>query len=156
MAYIETASRTPDCIFCHRQPADDDRAALVLERGQACFVLLNTFPYNTGHLMVAPYRHVDSFAALEPAERHELVVLLGRAEEALRSEYRPEGFNMGVNLGRPAGAGVIGHLHAHLVPRWSGDTNFMTTVADAKVLPEALDRTYERLRGALARLSPRG
>jgi ATP adenylyltransferase len=90
---------------------------------------------------------------LEPGERDDLLLLLGRAEQALRDEYRPDGFNMGVNLGQPAGAGVLGHLHAHLVPRWSGDTNFMTAVAEAKVLPEALDRTYERLLGALGRVA---
>lgn len=154
MAYIESARQDPGgCIFCTKPAAGNDRVELVLERGRACFAMLNTFPYNTGHLMVAPYRHVDSFGDLEPEERDDLLLLLGRAEQALRREYRPDGFNMGVNLGQPAGAGVLGHLHAHLVPRWSGDTNFMTAVAEAKVMPEALDRTYERLLAALGRVA---
>ena len=154
MAYIESARQGPGgCIFCTKPAAGNDRAEFVLERGRACFAMLNTFPYNTGHLMVAPYRHVEFFGDLEPEERDDLLLLLGRAEQALRGEYRPDGFNMGVNLGQPAGAGVLGHLHAHLVPRWSGDTNFMAAVAETKVMPEALDRTYERLLGALGRVA---
>jgi ATP adenylyltransferase len=102
--------------------------------------------------MVAPFRHVDSFAALSGEEREDLLQLLARAETALRQEYRPHGINMGVNLGEAAGAGVIGHLHAHLVPRWQGDTNFMGTVGDTKVLPEGLDRTFERLERALSEI----
>lgn len=151
MSYIESARQDPgECIFCRKPAAGRDRQELVLVRGRACFILLNAFPYSSGHLMVAPYRHIESFATLELAERDELIVLLGRSERALRREYRPHGFNMGVNLGAPAGAGVVGHLHAHLVPRWNGDTNFMTTIAGTKVLPEALDRTYERLLDAFA------
>ena len=157
MSYIESArDGGEECLFCARGCASADpgaaadRAGLVLERGRTCFMMLNAFPYNTGHLMVAPYRHVDTFAALSPAESADLLHLLGRAEDALRREYRPHGFNMGVNLGSAAGAGVVGHLHAHLVPRWTGDTNFMGTVGETKVLPETLERTFERLAGALA------
>jgi ATP adenylyltransferase len=151
MSYIESARQdTGECIFCHKPAAGQDRHELVLARGRTCFIMLNAFPYSSGHLMVAPYRHVDSFGALDRTEGEELILLLGRGERALRREYQAQGFNMGVNLGAPAGAGVVGHLHAHLVPRWIGDTNFMTTIAGTKVLPEALDRTYERLLGALA------
>jgi ATP adenylyltransferase len=151
MSYIESARLDPGgCIFCGKPATGQDRAELVLARGRACFILLNAFPYNSGHLMVAPYRHVGTFSALEAGERDELILMLGQAERALGREYRPHGFNMGVNLGESAGAGVIGHIHAHLVPRWNGDTNFMTTLAETKVLPETLDRTYERLQSALA------
>ena len=151
MSYLESTRQeaTPPCLFCSKPASGRDQEELVLARGHTCFIMLNAFPYNSGHLMVAPYRHVDSFAGLEPAERDELIFLLGRAERALRREYRPQGFNMGVNLGESAGAGVLGHLHAHLVPRWTGDTNFMTAVANTKVMPEPLVRTYERLLKAL-------
>lgn len=155
MSYIESArDGGEECLFCAKGRAGSgagaDEKELVLERGRACFTMLNAFPYNTGHLMVAPYRHLDSIAALSADERLDLIHLLGRAEDALRREYRPHGFNVGVNLGAAAGAGVVGHLHAHLVPRWTGDTNFMGTVGDTKVLPETLDRTFERIRRALA------
>lgn len=161
MSYIESArDGSEECLFCAKArpsagagagaDADADEKELVLERGRTCFTMLNAFPYNTGHLMVVPYRHLDTFAALSAEEQVDLIHLLGRAEEALRREYRPHGFNMGVNLGSAAGAGVVGHLHAHLVPRWTGDTNFMGTVGETKVLPETLERTFERLRRALA------
>lgn len=155
MSYIESARDGGEsCLFCSKPRAGADDKELVLERGRSCFTMLNAFPYNTGHLMVAPYRHVDSFAALSTAERVDLIHLLGRAEDILKQEYRPHGFNMGVNLGVAAGAGVVGHLHAHLVPRWTGDTNFMGSVGDTKVLPETLERTFERLRRALDALGP--
>jgi len=112
--------------------------------------MLNLYPYNVGHMMIAPRRHTPSLADLEPEESVELTEWLGRAELALRREYDPHGFNVGLNLGRAAGAGVLGHLHWHVVPRWSGDTNFMPVTANTKVLPEALDRTYERVVRALA------
>jgi ATP adenylyltransferase len=150
MSYIESArSAESGCLFCRKPDEGDDRRALVLERQGSCYTLLNAFPYNSGHLMVAPLRHVGSFAGLSGAERGDLLSLVARAETALSREYRPHGFNMGVNLGEAAGAGVLGHLHVHLVPRWQGDTNFMTAVGETKVLPEGLDRTFERLKRAL-------
>ncbi len=150
MSYIESARQEGGgCLFCRKPASGQDQDEGVVARGRTCFILLNAFPYNPGHLMVAPYRHVDSVAELDPAERDELLLLLGRAEVALRREYRPHGFNMGVNLGEAAGAGVIGHLHVHLVPRWTGDTNFMPALADTKVIPEPITRTYERLHRAL-------
>ncbi len=157
MPYIESgrkgASDSPKgCILCEKPAAGDDRHAFVLERSRACFILLNAFPYNSGHVMVAPFRHIDSFVALTGEEREDLLRLLARAEAALRHEYEPHGFNMGVNLGAAAGAGVVGHLHAHLVPRWHGDTNFMSAIGGTKVLPEALDRTFERLANALSQI----
>jgi ATP adenylyltransferase len=145
MTYVETAHPDADCIFCAKPAANNDREEMLLERGTSCFTMLNAFPYNCGHLMVAPYRHVDSLSALRPDEREELIHLLGRAEMMLKSVYHPDGFNVGVNLGEAAGAGVPRHLHAHLVPRWIGDTNFMSTVGETRVMPESLARTYERL-----------
>jgi ATP adenylyltransferase len=153
MSYVESAHQDDECIFCSKPAAANDREEMILERGTSCFTLLNAFPYNCGHLMVAPYRHVDSLSKLEPGEREELVLLLGRAEEVLRGAYHPDGFNAGVNLGAAAGAGIPRHLHAHLVPRWVGDTNFMSTVGETRVMPESLEQTYERLVGALARVA---
>jgi ATP adenylyltransferase len=111
--------------------------------------MLNLYPYNVGHVMVAPRRHLRSIAQLTPEEAVEVTAWLGRVERALGRVYRPHGYNVGLNLGRAAGAGVLGHLHWHIVPRWNGDTNYMPVTADTKVLPEALDRTYRRLREAL-------
>ncbi len=159
MSYIESARAGDEaCLFCVKPRAGADEQELLLERGEFCFTMLNAFPYSTGHVMVAPFRHVDSFAHLSAPERLELLHLLARAEEVLGREYRPHGFNMGVNLGAAAGAGVVGHLHAHLVPRWTGDTNFMSTVGETRVVPEDLARTYERLRRAFAQIggSPSG
>ncbi|MDQ3879058.1 MAG: HIT domain-containing protein [Actinomycetota bacterium] len=146
MAYVESADKSGDeCIFCaHLKESDED--ALILTRAERAFVLMNAFPYNTGHLMVAPVRHVGDLVDLSDEERNDLMALTVRSEAALRKAMRPDGFNVGVNLGRVAGAGVPGHVHVHVVPRWGGDTNFMTSVGDAKVLPEALQDTYKKLR----------
>jgi ATP adenylyltransferase len=137
------------CFLCAvaADPAGErDPANLVLFRGHHGFVLLNRFPYNTGHLMIAPYEHTGDLVALAPETGHELYDLTRRAVAALRAEYRPDGFNVGLNLGQAAGAGVPGHLHVHAVPRWSGDTNFMPVLGQTKVLPEALDQTWARLK----------
>jgi len=136
------------CLFCDLAAAgrDQDEANHLLARGQLSFVLLNAFPYNPGHLMVAPYRHVGDFEELTAAELAELMAFAGRAIGALREESGPHGFNLGMNLGQVAGAGIADHLHLHLVPRWGGDTNFMPVVGRTKVLPELLDETYRRLR----------
>ena len=150
MAYVEKTGRTPGCLFCglaRRKPSPEN---LVLERTDDYLIVLNAFPYNCGHLMVAPLRHRGYLATLTGAERSAVWEGLARCETALRRAYRPHGINVGLNLGRPAGAGVVGHVHFHLVPRWSGDTNFMPVTADTRVLPESLDRTYARLQEALA------
>lgn len=160
MAYIrqaEAAARrrgaTPGgCLFCRVRRARNDRANLVVARGELGFIMLNRFPYNPAHVMVAVDRHVGAFADLTADERIALMDLTALAERALEAEYRPHGINAGVNLGRVAGAGVLGHLHVHLVPRWNGDTNFMPTVAGTKVLPESLARTCTRLRAAVRAL----
>jgi ATP adenylyltransferase len=139
------------CIFCDtNQPGRDE---LVLVRGRASYVILNLFPYNNGHLMVVPNRHVATLEASTAEERDELMRFTRHAEMALTEAYRPQGINVGINLGRPAGAGVLDHLHVHLVPRWNGDTNFMTVVGNVRVLPEDLSETVKRLRPIFERLA---
>ena len=150
LAYVTGGTVGDGCVFCRAAETDDP---LVVHRGTAAFVILNLFPYNNGHVMVVPYRHVAAFALLTPEELQELALLTQRAEIALYEAYRPQGLNVGVNLGRPAGAGVLEHLHVHLVPRWTGDTNFMTITGDTRVLPEDLPASAARLRPIFARLA---
>ena len=146
----------PDrCIFCHAL-AGGDAGSLMLFRGPACFVILNLYPYNNGHLMVVPNRHVATLAEASAAELCELMALTRRSEIVLNEVYKPQGLNVGINLGRPAGAGIVDHLHVHIVPRWAGDTNFMTVVGDVRVLPEALEDTARRLRPVFEKLSGDG
>ena len=140
------------CPFCHALTHDDGRA-LIVDEGPTCFVILNLYPYNSGHLMVVPRRHVGTLAALDAVELSEMAAWTRLAEMALTEAYEPQGINLGMNLGRPAGAGVLDHLHVHLVPRWTGDTNFMSVVGNVRVLPEELPRTAERLRPIFHRLS---
>jgi len=151
--YVTTASGpAPDCIFCAAREALD-REPLVVHAAARCFVILNKFPYNNGHLMVVPRRHVARLADLDADELGELMSLCQLSERVLAREYAPHGFNMGLNLGRSAGAGIDGHLHVHLVPRWTGDTNFISVVGETRVLPEELPMTAARLRPAFADLS---
>lgn len=150
------------CLFCNMiaavdyaiahgtSPDDAERAAGVVVRGEHVFVCLNRFPYNSGHIMVVPYEHQASLAALAPAVAHELIEMAQRAERAFGVAYHPDGINMGLNLGKAAGAGVAMHLHLHAVPRWQGDTNFMTVTGETRVLPEELPVTWQRLREAFA------
>jgi ATP adenylyltransferase len=147
LEYVAGGADQDGCIFCDKPAlADDD--ALIVHRGERACVLLNLYPYSNGHMMVAPYRHLPDPAALDERERSEMWLLLERAIAALRTAFDPDGFNCGINLGRAAGAGVEGHLHLHVVPRWSGDTNFMPVLADVRVMPEHLNRTLEKLRAA--------
>jgi ATP adenylyltransferase len=147
LQYVTGGSAPPGCVFCTADTgADAMQAALVVYRGQTCYVILNLFPYNNGHLMVVPGRHIATLSEATPDELHEMMQLTQRAERVLRQAYQPHGLNVGINIGRAAGAGVADHLHIHLVPRWNGDTSFMTTVGETRVLPEALDATAERLR----------
>jgi ATP adenylyltransferase len=140
------------CIFCDlpAQGEEHDRSNHLLARGELTFVLLNAFPYNPGHLMVAPYRHVGRYRDLTPEELAETMAFAGKAIGALEEDSGAHGFNLGMNLGQVAGAGIADHLHLHLVPRWGGDTNFMPVVGQTKVLPELLDETYQRLRPRFA------
>jgi ATP adenylyltransferase len=151
MAYIGVPS--PDgCIFCDKPREENDAGNWIVCRGRLAFVILNAFPYNNGHLMVAPFRHTADIEALTPAEQAEIFRLTQLCVSLLRQAYRPEGFNIGMNLGKVAGAGVADHLHMHIVPRWNGDTNFMPVIADTRVLPDSLDNTLRKLRAALVQL----
>jgi len=147
-----SAGSTRGCLFCRVHRTRADRADLVVARRAHAYLMLNRYPYNPAHLMVAVARHAGSFTDLSPAERDDLHDLTALAERALAAEYRPHGLNYGVNVGRVAGAGFPGHLHLHIVPRWNGDTNFMPIVAGTKVLPESLGRTWSRLRRAIQAL----
>jgi ATP adenylyltransferase len=151
MAYVSTAGGPEAaCVFCAALAVGDDRRALILRRGRLAFLILNAFPYASGHLMAVITRHVGTLEAATAEELAEAMALLQSASRALGAAYHPDGFNVGLNQGRVAGAGVLGHLHVHLVPRWNGDTNFMPVTADTRVLPEALEATYDRLAAALA------
>jgi ATP adenylyltransferase len=151
-AYVTRSEDPADCVFCHALDTDDGRSLVVFD-GSTCYVILNLYPYNSGHLMVVPRRHVATLAALTHAELVELAELTRRAEMALTDVYAPQGINLGMNLGRPAGAGIVDHLHVHLVPRWTGDTNFMSVVGKVRVLPEELPVTANRLRPVFERLA---
>ena len=152
MKYVASATKVKGCLFCALLKKGDDAQRYVLERKPNAFTVLNAFPYNSGHAMVAVNRHVGTVAGLKANERADVWELVARIERALEKEYKPEGMNIGINVGRCAGAGVVGHLHVHLVPRWDGDTNFMPTIGETKVLPEDLDATYARLTRALKRI----
>lgn len=147
-AYI-VGSREGGCIFCLKPRKNDDRANLILNRERTCFTIMNIFPYNNGHLMVAPFRHTGKLEDLEDGELLELFSEVRRWTGILGEVYRPEGFNIGINLGTVAGAGFAGHLHVHIVPRWNGDTNFMPVTGETKVLSESLEASYELLLSAL-------
>jgi ATP adenylyltransferase len=151
MKYIVSA-KSHKCLFCMKSGEKPDPKNLVLLVTPRSLVMLNAFPYNCGHLMIAPRRHVGSFCGLREEESLEMMNLLSVCEHLLKSVYRAEGLNVGLNLGASAGAGVPGHLHVHVVPRWSGDTNFMATVSSTKVLPESLGDSYRRLRSGLGKM----
>jgi len=155
LAYVSGSGEASGCVFCAALTSDD-AAPLIVFRGTTCFVILNLFPYNNAHLMVVPNRHVATLADATPAELNELMGLTRTAEIAITEAYGPHGMNMGINLGKPAGAGVPGHLHLHVVPRWNGDTNFMTVVGHTRVLPEELPQTADKLRPIFERLARSG
>jgi ATP adenylyltransferase len=137
------------CIFCEKPAEGHDERNWILHRGGRAFIILNAFPYNNGHLMVAPFRHTADVESLHPEEQAEIFDLTRLCVALLREAYRPDGYNIGMNLGKVAGAGVADHLHMHIVPRWNGDTNFMPVLGDTKVLPDSLDSTYRKLHEAL-------
>jgi ATP adenylyltransferase len=149
MSYIKEGKPTDgSCVFCAALAQEDDPANLIVHRSATAFVILNRYPYTSGHLMVLPYEHVRSLEQLDAATRAELMELLTSATEVLRAVYEPEGFNLGANLGAAAGAGIEEHLHLHVVPRWAGDTNFMSATAETRVLPEDLAETWQRVQAA--------
>jgi len=133
------------CVFCHKVTTEDDTAEHVLVRGETCFVTLNRYPYNNGHLMVVPYAHLAAITELDTPTLTELMTLTQRAASILIEAFKPQGFNIGINQGHAGGAGIAEHLHQHIVPRWGGDTNYLTVVGETRTIPEWLDQTYERL-----------
>lgn len=148
--YIAEARKSVGCIFCDLVAANQDEATLIVLRGVKNFVILNRYPYTTGHVMIAPYAHTADFAGLDAETTTEMMSLAQRIQAALGGVYHPDGFNLGMNLGRAAGAGIADHLHLHVLPRWSGDANFMSTVAETRLEPEDLSTTYAKLRAALS------
>jgi ATP adenylyltransferase len=146
-----TALKNPEaCIFCAMAAANDDDASLIVFRGTHNFVVLNRFPYTSGHLMVVPYQHISDLAGLDEPAATELMALTQASERHLRHAYRPDGLNVGMNIGESAGAGIAGHIHMHVLPRWTGDANFMTTVGQTRVLPEEISVTWRRLKDAFS------
>jgi ATP adenylyltransferase len=149
MAWIGAAKAPAGCVFCTARDGGDDRTTYLLERSDHAYLILNAYPYASGHLMAVVNRHVGTLDEAQTEELADMMRLVRRAVRALTTEYRAEGFNVGMNLGRAAGAGIEDHLHIHVVPRWNGDSNFVTVLGDTRVLPETLDTTWERLRGRL-------
>ena len=169
-SYIQSAESTPGCVFCNilaqtlaqtpaqtlaqtqtdgKAASDGDKAVFILHRGQHCFVILNTYPYTAGHVMVVPYAHLDELRKLPTDAATEMMALSQKMESVLRDLYRPDGVNLGMNIGKAAGAGVAGHIHMHILPRWVADANFMTVVGETRVLPETLETTWERMKAAM-------
>jgi ATP adenylyltransferase len=148
--YVTAARPRSACIFCEYASSNNDQENLVVYRGQRNFILLNRFPYTSGHVMIAPYEHVDRLEAAARETLEELILLSREAERHLRAIYRPSGLNLGMNLGESAGAGIAGHLHMHVLPRWVGDASFITTVAETRVLPEDLGETWRKLHQAFS------
>jgi len=146
MEYILSEKEKTGCIFCIGDDRAGDRERLILHAGAMSVVMMNKFPYNNGHLLVAPARHTPDLEGLSPEENFDLILTVKRTMEILKKEMRPEGFNVGMNLGKVAGAGVEEHMHFHIVPRWNGDTNFMTVTADVRVIPEHIIETYGKLK----------
>jgi ATP adenylyltransferase len=155
-AYI-TGADQPDpavsgeCLFCARLKATDDKQALIVYRGKYNFIILNAYPYTSGHVMIVPHAHVDELSRLSVDAASEIMHLTQRMERVLRELYRPDGMNMGMNIGKAAGAGIAGHLHMHVLPRWVADANFMSVIGETRMLPETLDVTWERISKAVSR-----
>ena len=148
MAYIQSEKNKNSCVFCNAVAADDDENNLIVARAEHAFVILNRYPYTSGHVMVIPYKHVQTINELSAATRAEMMELVNQTTAVLGTVYHPEGFNLGANLGTAAGAGIAEHVHIHIVPRWVGDTNFMSAVGETRIIPEELAQTYQRIKTA--------
>ena len=146
MKYIEKHEKEEGCVFCIAQAKEDNAANLIAFRGERAYVILNLYPYTSGHLMVVPFEHKPNLEELDSSTRAELMELTSQCMTVLRKIYNPQAFNMGANIGEAAGAGILDHVHIHIVPRWAGDTNFMSTLGETRVLPESLEDTYTRVR----------
>jgi ATP adenylyltransferase len=150
MIYIEKKKTEEECVFCSALERPDGPENLIVYRGQRAFVILNRYPYTSGHMMVVPYDHQPSLEDLSAEVRAEMMEFATQGMEVLRSIYQPQGFNLGINIGEAAGAGITDHVHLHIVPRWAGDTNFMSSLAQTRVLPETLEETYRRIKAVYA------
>jgi ATP adenylyltransferase len=148
-AYVTTAEKDARCIFCELPKTGDDAKVHIVHRARHCYIVLNTYPYTSGHLIIVPFAHVDQLQQLSEAAAQEMMALSQKTEGVLRQIYSPDGINLGMNIGRAAGAGVAGHVHMHMLPRWFGDTNFMTVAGESRVLPEALEETYAKIKAAM-------
>lgn len=147
LRYVSKANEQSECVFCAKPAEGNDRDALIVHRGERCYVILNLFPYTSGHLMVALFDHIGRLQDVDPETTAEMMDLAQQAMRRMEEVYSPEGFNVGINQGRVAGAGVDGHIHLHVVPRWAGDNNYMPVVADTRVMPQSLEETYDALEG---------
>jgi ATP adenylyltransferase len=145
--YIKSADDSQGCIFCDKPKENDDEKNLIVHRGKYCYIILNAFPYTNGHVMVVPFAHEDQLQKLDSSMATEMMALTQKTESVLRELYRPEGINLGMNIGKAAGAGVAGHVHMHVLPRWTADANFMSVIGETRVLPEDLATTYMRMKG---------
>ena len=152
-AYVATSERAAGCIFCDAPKKNDDAKMLIVHRGQHCYIILNAFPYTPGHVMVVPYEHLDELQKLPSEAATEMMALSQRMETVLRELYKPDGINLGMNIGKAAGAGIAGHIHMHVLPRWVADANFVSVIGETRILPEMLEVTWGRMREALGRKS---
>jgi ATP adenylyltransferase len=148
-AYVTTGSKITGCVFCDLPKEGDDAKVGIVHRGEHCYIILNSYPYTPGHVMVVPYEHLDELQKLPLAAAQEMMVMTQRMEGILRQLYVPDGINVGMNIGKAAGAGVAGHIHMHALPRWVADANFVSVVGETRLLPETLEMTYQRIKGAL-------
>jgi len=148
-AYVTGAQKSSDCIFCELPKLGDDAKAHIVGRGRYCYIVLNTFPYTPGHVMIVPFAHLDELQKLPAEAAHEMMDWSQRMERVLRQLYTPDGVNLGMNIGKAAGAGVAGHIHMHVLPRWVADANFVSVVGETRLLPESLEMTYGRIKAAL-------
>jgi ATP adenylyltransferase len=149
-AYVSSAGKTSGCVFCDAVNDGDDSKSGIVYRGKSCFVILNAYPYTPGHVMVVPYAHLDELQKLSTEAAHEMMDLSQRMESVLRELYHPDGINLGMNIGKAAGAGIAGHIHMHVLPRWVADANFLSVVGETRILPETLDVTWKRISGAFS------
>jgi ATP adenylyltransferase len=148
-AYVSSTEKTGGCVFCDAPKENDDAKTLIVHRGEYCFVILNAYPYTPGHVMIVPYAHLDELQKLPSAAATEMMALSQRMETVLRQLYRPDGINLGMNIGKAAGAGIAGHIHMHVLPRWVADANFVSVVGETRILPEVLEVTWRRMRAAM-------
>jgi ATP adenylyltransferase len=148
-AYVSTAEKASTCVFCDAAKAGDDAKTRIVFRGQNCFVILNAYPYTPGHVMIVPYAHLDELQKLPLPAANEMMALSQRMESVLRELYHPDGINLGMNIGKAAGAGIAGHIHMHVLPRWVADANFVSVVCETRILPETLEETWKRMTAAL-------